>query len=104
MISSDGSTVWKRNKYFEFNKTHGVPAPPKPKLLAGPMVIMHTKLMCRLTCNLCWALDSDLVCPMHRQLTPNHAQQIVSGIQWVYTLVIPGTVHWTLHFKSPCKG
>ena len=52
--------------------------------------------MCRLTCNLCWALDSDLVCPMHRQLTPNHVQQIVSGIQWVYTLVIPSTGHWTL--------
>ena len=34
----------------------------------------------RLTCNLCWALDSDLVCSMHRQLTPSHAQQIVSGI------------------------
>ena len=73
--------------------------PPKLKLLAGPMVIIHTKLMCRLTCSLYWALHSDLVCPMHRQLT-----QIVSGIQWVYTLVIPGTVHWTLHFKSPCKG
>ena len=83
-------------------KARGAPAPPKIKLLAGPMVIIPTKLMCRLTCSLCWALDSDLVCPMHRQLAPNHAQQIVSGIQYVYTLVIPGTVHG--HFKLPCKG
>ena len=59
------------------------PAPTKFELLAGPMVIIHTKLLCRLTCNLCWALDGGLVCPMHRQLTPSHAQQIVSGIQWV---------------------
>ena len=48
--------------------------------------------MYRLTCSLCWALNSDLVCSMHGQLMPNHAQQIVSGIQLVYTLVIPGTV------------
>ena len=50
-------------------KTRGATAPPKLKLLAGPMVVIHTK--------------------------------IVPGIQCVYTLVI-GTVHWTLHFKSPC--
>ena len=34
--------------------------------------------MCRLDCSLCWALDNDLVCPMLRQLTPSHAQQIYS--------------------------
>ena len=34
---------------------------------------------------------------MHRQLMPIHAQQIVYGIQWVHTVVIPGTVHWILH-------
>ena len=39
--------------------------------------------MCRLTCNLRWALDSDLVCPMHRQLMPSYAHQIVSGIATV---------------------
>ena len=84
------------NKYFEFKKLVGRQRPLNLNyVLAGPKVIIPTKLMCRLTCSLCWALDSDLVCPMHRQLTPNHAQQIVSGIQWVYTLVIPGTVHWT---------
>ena len=74
---------------FGAPKSRGAPAPPNFELLAGPMVIIHTKLTCRFTCSECWALDSDLVCPMHRQLTPNHAQQIV----WVYTLVIPGTVH-----------
>ena len=43
-------------------------------------------------------MDSGLVCPMHRQLTPNHAQQMEYGTQWVHTLVmvIPGTVHLTL--------
>ena len=45
-------------------KTCGVPAPPKLELLAGPMVI-HTMLMCRLTCNLCWALDTDLYSLSH---------------------------------------
>ena len=70
---------------------------PDDKIISVPFVLSRTSIS---SLKNSWGASA----LMYRQLTPSHAQQIVSGIQWVYILVIPGTVHWTLHFKLPCKG